>query len=159
MISTWRAVLSSKRRRMIRLGGGHMVAIIGDPPCTQLVYRRHLRIQKFALADHCRTSKHTTFDISTSTLRTPTSLITTTLRMNLDYQSATRPSTCTPTWNTVKLFTSYFKYGVEGWTLNKSDRNRIESFEMWCWRKMLGISWKEHRSNISILEEIGLERE
>jgi len=30
---------------------------------------------------------------------------------------------------------------------------------MWCWRKMLGISWKEHRTNISILEEIGLERE
>ena len=52
-----------------------------------------------------------------------------------------------------------FQYGVEGWTLKKSDRNRIESFEMWCWRKMLGISRKEHRTNISILEEIGLERE
>jgi len=38
-----------------------------------------------------------------------------------------------------------FQYGVEGWTLKKSDRNRIESFEMWCWRKMLGISWKEHQ--------------
>jgi len=47
-----------------------------------------------------------------------------------------------------------FQYGVEGWTLKKSDRNRIESFEMWCWRKMLGISWKEHHTNISILEEI-----
>ena len=52
-----------------------------------------------------------------------------------------------------------FQYGVEGWTLKKSARNRIESFEMWCWKKMLGISWKEHRTNISILEEIGLERE
>ena len=52
-----------------------------------------------------------------------------------------------------------FQYGVEGWTLKKSGRNRFESFEMWCWRKMLGISWKEHRTNISILEEIGLERE
>jgi len=52
-----------------------------------------------------------------------------------------------------------FQYGVEGWTLKKSDRNRIESIEMWCWRKMLGISWKEHCTNISILEEIGLERE
>jgi len=28
-----------------------------------------------------------------------------------------------------------FQYGVEGWTLKKSDRNRIEAFEMWCWRK------------------------
>jgi len=36
-----------------------------------------------------------------------------------------------------------FQYGVDGWTLKKSDRNRIESFEMWCWRKMLGISWKK----------------
>jgi len=31
------------------------------------------------------------------------------------------------------------QYGVEGWTLKKSDRNRIEAFEMWCWRKMLSI--------------------
>jgi len=30
---------------------------------------------------------------------------------------------------------------------------------MWCWRKMLGISWKEHSTNISILEEIGMEKE
>ena len=30
-----------------------------------------------------------------------------------------------------------FQYGVEGWTLKKSDRNRREAFEMWCWRKML----------------------
>ena len=33
-----------------------------------------------------------------------------------------------------------FQYGVEGWTLKKSDRNRIEAFEIWCWRKMLSIS-------------------
>ena len=38
-------------------------------------------------------------------------------------------------------------------------QGQILSFEMWCWRKMHGISWKEHRTNISILEEIGLERE
>ena len=35
----------------------------------------------------------------------------------------------------------------------------VSCTHMWCWRKMLGISWKEHRTNISILEEIGLERE
>jgi len=35
-----------------------------------------------------------------------------------------------------------FQYGVEGWTLKKSDRYRIEAFEMWCWRKMLSISWQ-----------------
>jgi len=37
-----------------------------------------------------------------------------------------------------------FQYGVERWTLKKSDRNRIEALEMWCWRKMLSISWQEH---------------
>ena len=44
-------------------------------------------------------------------------------------------------------------------TLKKSDRNRIEAFEMWCWRKMLSISWQEHRTNDSILTELDLERE
>ena len=39
---------------------------------------------------------------------------------------------------------------MEGWTLKKSDRHRIESIEMWCWRKMLGISLKEHRCSINI---------
>ena len=48
---------------------------------------------------------------------------------------------------------------VEEWTLKKSDRNRIEAFEMWCWRKMLSISWPEHHTNDSILTELGLERE
>jgi len=46
-----------------------------------------------------------------------------------------------------------FQYGVEGWTLKKSDRNRIEAFEMWCWRKMLSISWQEQRTNDSILKK------
>ena len=44
-----------------------------------------------------------------------------------------------------------FQHGVEGWTLKKSDRNRIEAFEMWCWKE-------EHRTNDSILTELGLER-
>ena len=52
-----------------------------------------------------------------------------------------------------------FQFGVEGRTLKKSDRNRIEAFEMWCWRKMLSISWQEHRTNDSILTELGLDRE
>jgi len=50
------------------------------------------------------------------------------------------------------------QYGVEGWTLKKSDRNRIEAVEMWYWKKMLSISWQEHRTNDSILTELGLER-
>jgi len=52
-----------------------------------------------------------------------------------------------------------FRYGVEGGTLKKSDRNRIKAFEIWCWRKMLSISWQVHRTNDSILTELGLEGE
>ena len=44
-----------------------------------------------------------------------------------------------------------FQYGVDGWTLNQSDRNRIEAFEIWSWRKMLSIFWQEHRTNDSII--------
>ena len=51
------------------------------------------------------------------------------------------------------------QYRVDGWTLKKSDRNRIEAFKTWCWRKMLSISWQEHRTNDLILTELGLERE
>ena len=46
------------------------------------------------------------------------------------------------------------KYGCESWTLTKADQSRITSFEMWCWRRMLRISWFMKRSSISVLEEI-----
>ena len=45
-------------------------------------------------------------------------------------------------------------YGCESWTLTKADQSRITSFEMWCWRRMLRISWFMKRSNISVLEKI-----
>lgn len=52
------------------------------------------------------------------------------------------------------LVFSIFLYGAETWTLKKADRQRIDAFEMWCWRKMLGIRWTEHRTNESILTEL-----
>ena len=57
------------------------------------------------------------------------------------------------------LVWSVFLYGAEGWTIKKAHRNRIEAFEMWCWRKLLGISWREHRTNVSVLEEMEMGRE
>ena len=45
-------------------------------------------------------------------------------------------------------------YRCESWTLTKADQSRITSFEMWCWWRMLRISWYMKRSNISVLEEI-----
>ena len=49
-------------------------------------------------------------------------------------------------------------YASETWTLNKADRIRIASFEMWRWRRMLLIPWTMRRTNASILEEIGVSK-
>ena len=45
-------------------------------------------------------------------------------------------------------------YGAEGWTLKKADVKRIESAEMWIYRRMLRVSWTEHRTDESILLEL-----
>ena len=45
-------------------------------------------------------------------------------------------------------------YGCESWTVNKSEHQRIDAFELWCWRKLLRVPWTARRSNQSILKEI-----
>ena len=45
-------------------------------------------------------------------------------------------------------------YGCESWTIKKAERQRIDAFELWCWRKLLRVPWTARRSNQSILREI-----
>ena len=45
-------------------------------------------------------------------------------------------------------------YGWESWTIKKAERQRIDAFELWCWRRLLRVPWTERRSNQSILKEI-----
>ena len=45
-------------------------------------------------------------------------------------------------------------YGRESWTVKKSERRRIDAFELWCWRRLLRVPWTARRSNQSILKEI-----
>ena len=45
-------------------------------------------------------------------------------------------------------------YGCESWTVKKAERQRIDAFKLWCWRRLLGVSWTARRSNQSILKEI-----
>ena len=45
-------------------------------------------------------------------------------------------------------------YGCESWTVKKSERRRIDVFELWCWRILLRVPWTARRSNQSILKEI-----
>ena len=42
-------------------------------------------------------------------------------------------------------------YGYESWTIKKADRQRIDAFELWCWRRLLRVPWTARRSNQSIL--------
>lgn len=57
------------------------------------------------------------------------------------------------------LIWSVLLYGAEGWTLKKADENRINAAEMWLYRRLLRVSWKEKRTNESILQELGVERQ
>ena len=45
-------------------------------------------------------------------------------------------------------------YGCESWTIKKSEHQRIDAFELWCWRRLLRVPWTARRSNQSILKEI-----
>ena len=45
-------------------------------------------------------------------------------------------------------------YGCESWTVKKAERQRIDDFELWCWRRLLRVPWTARRSNQSILKEI-----
>ena len=48
-------------------------------------------------------------------------------------------------------------YGCESWTIKKAEFGRIDGFELWCWRRLLRVSWTARRSNQSILKEISPE--
>ena len=45
-------------------------------------------------------------------------------------------------------------YGCESWTVRKAERQRIDAFQLWCWRRLLRVPWTARRSNQSILKEI-----
>ena len=48
-------------------------------------------------------------------------------------------------------------YGCKSWTIKKAEHQRIDAFELWCWRRLLRVPWTARRSNQSILKEISPE--
>ena len=48
-------------------------------------------------------------------------------------------------------------YGCESWTINNAEHQRIDAFELWCWRRLLRVPWAARRSNQSILKEVNPE--
>ena len=49
------------------------------------------------------------------------------------------------------------RYGCESWTIKKAERQRIDAFDLWCWRRLLRVPWTARRSSQSILKEISPE--
>ena len=52
---------------------------------------------------------------------------------------------------------SLVMYGCESWTIKKAEHQRVDAFELWCWRRLLRVPWTGKRSNQSILKEISPE--
>ena len=52
---------------------------------------------------------------------------------------------------------SVVTYSCESWTVKKAECQRIDAFELWCWRRLLKVSWTARKSNQSILKEINLD--
>ena len=57
----------------------------------------------------------------------------------------------------VHLVKAMVMYGYESWTIKKAERQRVDTLELWCWRRLLRVPWTERRSNQSILKEISPE--
>ena len=57
----------------------------------------------------------------------------------------------------VALTMTDFTYGCQSWTIKKAEHQRIDAFELWCWRRLLRVPWAARRSNQSILKEINSE--
>ena len=74
---------------------------------------------------------------------------------NLDSMFKSRDITLPTKVHLVKAIVSpVVMYGCESWTVKKADRQRIDAFELWCWRRLLRVPWTARRSNQSIHKEI-----
>ena len=74
---------------------------------------------------------------------------------NLDSIFKSRDITLPTTVRLVKAMVfPVVMYGCESWTIKKAAHRRIDVFELWCWRRLLRVSWTARRSNQSILKEI-----
>ena len=80
------------------------------------------------------------------------------VRTNLDSMLKSRDITLLAKVHIVKAMVfPVVTYGFKSWTVKKAERQRIDAFQLWCWRRLLRVSWTARRSNQSILREINPE--
>ena len=78
--------------------------------------------------------------------------------INLDSILKSRDITLSTKFHLVKAMVfPVVMYGCESWTTEKAECQRIDAFELWCWRRLLRVPWTARRSNQSILKEISPE--
>ena len=74
---------------------------------------------------------------------------------NLDSTLKSRDITLSTKVHLVKAMISpVVMYGCEGWTIKKAEHQRIDAFQLWCWKRLLRVPWTARRANQSILKEI-----
>ena len=74
---------------------------------------------------------------------------------NLDSTFKSRDSTLPTKVRLVKAMVfPVLMYGFESWTVKKAEHQRVDAFELWCWRRLLRVPWTARKSNQSILKEI-----
>ena len=76
---------------------------------------------------------------------------------NLDSLLKSRDITLTKVHLVKAMVFPVVTYGCESWTIKKAECQRIDAFELWCWRRLLRVPWTARRSNQSILKEINPE--
>ena len=77
---------------------------------------------------------------------------------NLESILKSRDISLLPSVHKVKAMVSpVLMYGYESWIIKKAEHQRINAFELWCWRRLLRVPWTAKRSNQSILKEINPE--
>ena len=77
---------------------------------------------------------------------------------NLDSILKNRDITLPTTFRIVKAMVfPVVMYGSESWAIKKADCQRIDAFELWCWRRLLRVPWTARRTKLSILKEINPE--
>ena len=77
---------------------------------------------------------------------------------NLDSMLKSRDSTLPTKVHLVKATVfPVVMYGCDSWTIKKAERQKIDAFELWCWRRLLRVPWTARKSSQSILKEISPE--
>ena len=76
---------------------------------------------------------------------------------NLDSMLKSRDVILLTKIHLVKAMVFFNSHGCENWTIKKAEHQRIDAFQLWCWRRLLRVPWTARRSSQSILKEINPE--